>query len=214
MMKISTFIFCISFLLNSFSQNKSISIGGGLNNSNFIFKDSEGNKNKNLEFKKGISINLGYVVNLKNNHIFRTEINYLEAGSKASIGNAFIEWKLNYVGLNFNYLIPFIDKNELSMSFGPSFGYYQLLKANQHIGQNRYDLIEKNSFVKSLNLSSLILHSTYDINKNLSIFIDSRFSYGLNQIENEANADFKNQKTNIVCFSFLAGIKLKTKSSF
>lgn len=214
MRKLSLLVFFSCLFLSAFSQNKAISLAGGFNSSNFIFKDSEGKKSKNLEFNRGLNLYLGFVVDLKNSHIFRTEINYLEAGSKSTIGNSFVYWRLNYLGLNFNYLLPIFDKNEFSIYAGPGFGYYQLLKANQQVGQNRYDLIEKNSFVKSLNLSSLVLNASYGVNKNLSLFVDSRISYGLNQIENEANPNYTNQKTNLICLSLSAGLKLKTKSTF
>ena len=214
-MKNKNIILCLFALINFnlFAQQDTVSrmkvsFLFGKNASSFIFKDSLGVKNKDLNNTMGDFYGLNLQIRLKKRHILVPELAYYNAGSNYKKEGLDITWRLNYVGFGLGYAFKIIDSKNYSMAPKIAIGYDYLLKQNQTIGTVTYDLTQTNAaFVNNNIRSSYGVTNQFKITDNLSFIAEYRYSIGLNQIENSrfnANKTTKNTSN-----TFIAGLLFK-----
>ena len=214
-MKIKNIIFFLFALINFnlFSQQDTVSrmkvsFLFGKNASSFIFKDSLGVKNNDLNNTMGDFYGLNIQIRFKKRHVLVPELAYYNAGSNYKKEGLDITWRLNYVGFSLGYAFKIIDAKNYSMAPKIAIGYDYLLKQNQTIGTVTYDLTQTNAAFINYNIrSSYGVTNQFKITDNLSLIAEYRYSIGLNQIENSrfnANKTTKNTSN-----TFIAGLLFK-----
>ena len=183
-------IFSLSLLILSFGANaqeakliQQVNFNAGKSFSGFLYKDANGNKDENLDFRSGNSYNLSVGLGFGAEHLVRPEIHYSEMGAKSSFLDIPIDWKLNYLGIGASYLYKVLYNESITLSPGLNISSDFLLKAEQTVGSARYNLLE-NDALKAWDLNAgLILNSRFKVIESLFLSFEYRFQMGLNQIE-------------------------------
>jgi hypothetical protein len=214
-MKIKKITLCFFALLNLslFAQQDTVSrmkvaFLFGKNASSFIFKDSLGAKNKDLSNTMGDFYGLNLQIRLKKRHLLVPEFAYYNAGSNYKKEGLELTWRLNYVGFGLGYAFKIIDTKNYSMAPKIAIGYDYLLKQNQTIGSQTYDLTQTNAAFINYNIrSSYGITNQFKITDNLSFIAEYRYSIGLNQIENSRLNSIKTTKN--TSNTFIAGLLFK-----
>jgi hypothetical protein len=173
--------------------------------STFTFKDSEGVRDKNINYIPGnaCGISLGFA--LGKGHLIRPEINYYELGARKEIQSVKTAWKLNYLGVSAGYLFAVIQKKAFSLSPGFSLGGDYLLKGTQTTGDVKYNL-KTERILKNWDVNAgLICNAQYRVTDAFFLNFEYRFHTGLNQIERED----KGEHTRNMAHRALLGLSFK-----
>lgn len=193
----------------SYAQNMKltdINLVGGRNFSTFIFKDSEGNIDKSIDYEAlntfGVNFNL-----MSGRHILRPELSFRQAGAKSDYDGLSLSWKMNYLDINFAYLINVINSGRFLIAPGVGFGAGYMLTGEQYVGITRYSIVETKS-LKSFDVGfQCLAHFRANITDNLTLSIEYRFGMGITQIENN-DAE---QKSRNMYHSALLGLGIRLK---
>jgi len=189
--QILKFFFFLSFLFFSKPSNSqsSITFDAGQVFSTFNYTDTKGNREN--DFSNNISgcFSLGYHYAQNNGLFFRSNIGMRKGGASIMDDGINVNWMLQYasanVGLGYMH-----DKWRLKPYFSVSPYYAYLLKGNQTIGPDNYD-IKKN---KSLKTTDLGLYFSPGFKMALSNYISfyTEFNYilGLQNLEESAQKSF------------------------
>jgi hypothetical protein len=206
-------LFGISTLLISslvYSQGDSkiqfIEFSAGKTHSTLLFKDDAGVKNENISFKSGNIANISLGIELADKHILRPELNYMEVGALGDFASIPVTWKLNYLGLGAGYLYEIIGKENFSLRAGALIRFDYLMKAQQTIGIQRYNLNEAEALKRGSIFSSLLVNPSFSISENAAIFGEYRFGMGIMQIEKEELLE--SQKTRSLSQSLSVGLRI------
>ena len=123
-------------------------------------------------------------------------------GAKSNDVQLPIEWKLNYLGVGASYLIDALTTENIRVSPGLAFGMDYLLKGEQTIGTDRYNLNE-DEVLKPWNLNASAMFNTrFKVTESFAIFMEYRYIIGLNQIEKQDIGE----KTRNMAHRALAGL--------
>lgn len=182
-LSISLFVICFSLKAQDIKLIQQVNFNVGKTLSSFLYKDADGNKDENLGFRSGNTYNLSVDLGFGLKHLLRPEIIYSELGAKSSFMDVLVDWKLNYFGFGASYLYKYIDRESIAISPGAIIGYDYLLKGEQTIGSERYNL-NKNDALKTWDLSlGILLNSRFKVTDSFYLNFEYRFNIGLNQIE-------------------------------
>ncbi len=198
------FLFLVCF---SHSQNMKltdINLIGGRNFGTFIFTDSQGNKDKTLDYEAlstfGVNFNL-----TSGRNILRPELSFRQAGAKSDYEGLAMSWKMNYLDVNFAYLFNVLNSERFVVAPGIGLGAGYMLTGEQYIGSTRYSIIDSKS-LKSFDFGFQgLAHFRANVTENFSISIEYRFGMGITQIENDINA----QKSRNLYNAALLGVGIK-----
>ena len=182
------------FMFSSIFSQKDLRLNFfyGKNETNFIFKDGSTNKETKYTFGEYYGLSLG--IKVAPRHSFRPEFNFYQAGAKSNYNEIPLNWKLDYVGAGFAYLVKIVGKDSanFALSSGAFFSLDYLINGNQAIGLNNYNIISENS-MKRYNISSaFLLNGTYKVTESLFLNFEYRFNFGLNNIEKDQNEKTRN----------------------
>ena len=118
-----------------------INLVGGRNFSTFSFKDSEGSKDKTLNYAGlntfGINFNL-----TAGRHILRPELSFRQAGAKSDYDGIALSWKMNYLDVNLAYLVNVLNSERFVVAPGIGLGAGYMLNGEQYIGSTRYSITD------------------------------------------------------------------------
>lgn len=196
------FIIAITLLLSfsaSFGQLK-IELSGGKSFSNFIYNDGEGNTEL-YNYHLGGVFQIG-VYKEANNNNFGGSIGTYKGGAKAD--SEFDYWDLNYAYLEGRYMRMFKLTDGLSLSAGAFVNYNHLLKGKQVLNDTQIDIIENDVFKRFDVQVGPYAGVNLFINESLSLNLNYKYAYGINQIEKIDAAE----KTHNMSHLLLAGISL------
>ena len=177
----------------------------GKNFSSFLYSNDAGEKDTNLSYRTGNQYLLGIGILLGSRQLIRPEIIYSEAGAKSSLQTKEINWKLNYLGVGVNYFFEVLSKSSFSFSPGVRIGCDYLLKGEQTMGDERYN-IKTNDALKVWNMNvGVCLNTRFKITESLFLTAEYRFNTGLIQIEKKDEGE----KTRNISHSTLLGLSFK-----
>lgn len=185
MKKLITLLFFLSIFLPMKSQNK-IGVSFGQMYSTFRFKDSEGNI-EDLKY----TIKYGYGVTWQQEIIesLFTEgsLSYNGKGATSTLGVQKLDWALHYVNaaVSAGYKMKI---GRLSPHGGAGLYYGRLLKAEQFIGSDYFDLVETDYIKKSDFGANIFAGIGYDYSDNGSVFVRLNETIGLLQLEKDETA--------------------------
>jgi hypothetical protein len=183
---------------------KSFNINAGKTMTTLLYKDASGNSNSKINYQSGNAYGVSLDLFGGKSNVIRAELLYHQAGAKTTFGSIPINWKLQYLGINCGYLFKLIDKNVYSFRPGILIGMDYLIKGEQTIGLDRYDMA-KNSALKTMDANTgFILNNRFKMTETMQVFLDYRFNIGLNQIEKSD----KGEKTRNMGHQILAGISI------
>ena len=182
--------------------------------STFKYKDSQGNKDSEMNWANHFSYALNLSRVFKNNVYLIGEIGFKQLGANSSIYNQKLNWHLNYLDANIGFGKTFKKKNSRFYSYIGISGYGSLLlTAQQTVGNNYYNLIEKDTAVLRKTDYGATLHLGINIRpfggdiKNTLFFIELRPSMGLCQLEENTEGHTEELKNNAI--SIYAGLRFK-----
>lgn len=191
-MKQRLLLICCGFFVcaNSFAQGlklTEIDLLGGKNFTSFIYKDSEGSKDKTLDYVMNNSFGLNFNFT-SSRHVLRPEVMFRQGGSKSDFAGTQLSWKLNYLDVNLGYQYKLIKTERFEVSPGIAFGAGYLLNGDQYIGTTRYNVNETKALKKFDFGVQGLSNFKMNITEYFSLALEYRFGMGITQIENDVNA--------------------------
>jgi hypothetical protein len=205
-------IFSIGLLLagtlcsgNQVNAQSALTLEGSQNITNFKFFDSSGQKIDGYAPQYSGGYALGYRYGLGNGLYFPVKIGMRKAGATYVYDNSNYSWNLNYVemrlGVGYEYSFG---------KFGAHFsvmGYYgNLLKANQLLNNENFDIRKSGDISKTDFGVFLSPGADYAISDNLKIFVDINYMLGLANLETDGT-----QKSNNTLFGGTLGLNYTIK---
>lgn len=182
----------ISLLALSFwsSAQDMASVNFGQVYSSFRFKDSQGNADQNMSFVVKNSYGFAYERILYKGWFIRPELGYKNFGAQSSVQNTNLNWDLHYLDLSLGGGYIF-DIKPVKPYIGTNFYLSYLLKGQQIVGSNAYDVKDQKS-ISSFDCGiNLFTGLRYDIVENTSVFIECRWMNGLYQLDKNINGGSK-----------------------
>lgn len=178
-----------------------INLTGGKQFTNFVFKNSQDQKDQSLEFQMYNSFGVNAEFS-SDKHTIRPELQMRQAGAKTNVGSTPITWKMNYFNFNVGYLYSILKSKKFEIQPGIGIGVGYMLNGDQTIGDTRLSIIEEesmNRFEFGLQgISNFKAHLT----DRFSISLEYRFGIGINHIENDINE----QKSRNIYHAALLGL--------
>ena len=174
----------ILLLLMSFlplkAQNK-IGVSFSQTYSTFRFKDSDGEV-EDLKYTIKYGYGLTWQQEILESLFVEGSLSYNCKGAGSTLGVQKLDWSLHYVnaGINAGYKMII---GRLSPQGGAGLYYGRLLKAEQLIGSDYFDLIETDYIRKSDFGANIFAGIGYDYSDNGSVFIRLNETIGLLQLE-------------------------------
>lgn len=173
---------CILVWSQAIPQNN-LAIGLGQTSSTFLFKTSQGNKSGDYNAIINHSNFLQYRGEIAESWYFNPELTYKKIGASASFDGEWNSWDLDYFDLAIGSGL-YVK----SGSWQPYFGfmvYASLLLRGQQISGDSYFNIKEEKSIKFLDfgISPMIGVDLLMVHQ-LRIFAETRYSFGLNQLEN------------------------------
>lgn len=200
------FIFQIGILVAQEDEEIGLNIMIGKTLSTFGFVTSDGIKTNDIQYSAGNSLAIGVDVTLNKRHVLLPEVLYYEAGAKSESAGTPLSWKLNYLGLGIGYGFKVISTDRFSMIPGILFGADYMLKGEQMIGLNRFDVKAIDAFSDFNIRGNVFLNNRLKVSDLMSITLEYRFNVSINQIEKK-DADIS-QKTRNLGHLFQLGINI------
>ncbi len=181
-----------------------VTLMGGKNFSSFLFRNSDSEKDKTLEYTMNNSFGINLALEA-GKHVLRPELMFRQGGAQSTFNGTSLSWKLNYVDLNAGYLYRLLQTERFSVSPGIAIGAGYLLKGEQYIGDARYSIVE-NKTLKRFDLTAHgIANFRATLSETISLSLEYRFGMGLVQIENDINS----QKSRNIYQAALLGIGIR-----
>lgn len=191
---------CISSKAQDFSP-LFLNLTGGQQFTNFVFKNSQNQKDQSLEFQmyNAFGVNAEFS---SGKHTIRPEIQIRQAGAKTSVSNTPVTWKMNYFNFNVGYLYSILQTEKFEIQPGLGVGVGYMLNGEQRIGDVRLSIIEEESMNRfEFGLQGLTNFKAH-LTERFSISLEYRFGIGINHIENDINE----QKSRNIYHSALLGL--------
>jgi hypothetical protein len=187
-------------------QLTDINLIGGRNFSNFLFKDSEGNKDNSLDYEALSTYSVNF--NFKSGcHILRPELSFRQSGAKSMYEGTALSWKLNYLDVSIAYLYSLLNSERFVVAPGIGLSSGYMLTGDQYIGGSRYSIKDSKSLKPFDFCFQGLAHFGMNITDNFSLSLEYRFGLGIAQIENDVNA----QKSRNIYNSALLGLGIRLK---
>jgi len=187
-----------------------ITLVGGKNFTSFLYKDSDGDKDKTLDYAMNNSFGANFNF-IKERHIIRPELMFRQAGAKSDFEGTALSWKMNYIDVNFGYLYSIVKTDKFSISPGVAIGAGYMLNGEQYIGETRYSVTDTQKLKRfDFGFHGITNFKAY-LNESFTISLEYRFGMGITQIENDVNAQVSRNIYHSALLGF--GILLNKKSS-
>lgn len=213
---IATVLFCMGYgllgTLNHVQAQSSITLDASQQVTNFVFTDASGAQDntyllfgKDNLYKSSFSgaYSIGYAYQLDSGIFFRGKFGMRNAGATMVYDAANYEWDFKYLNIqlgggyafNLGLFNPYIGIN----------GYFgSLVKANQRINNEDFDIIDSKSIEKSdigLNIPIGVRIDVWDL---MSVYSEISYLRGLKNIE----TDTTGQEAHNVGYMFTLGLAL------
>ena len=185
MKKIITLLFLVSIFLPLKSQNK-IGVSFGQMYSTFRFKDSEGNI-EDLKYTIKYGYGVTWQQEILESLFVEGSLSYYGKGATSTLGVQKLDWSLHYVNVSINAVYK-MTIGRLTPHGGAGLYYGRLLKAEQFIGSDYFDLIETDYIRKSDFGANLFAGIGYDYSDYGSVFVRLNETIGLLQLEKDETA--------------------------
>ena len=174
----------------SYGQS-SITIEASQNITNFKFTNSLGEKVDGYQPKYSGGYALGYRYSMENGLFFPVKIGMRKGGATYIYDNSNYSWELQYfearLGLGYKYMFG---------KFGAHIsttGYYgNLLKANQTINNENFDIRESGHINKTDFGLFISPGANFEANEFISVFVDLNYMLGLANLETDDSQTSKN----------------------
>ena len=171
------------------------------NFSTFRFLNNDGEK-EDLKYTIKYGYGLIYQIQFDSNIFAEGLLSYNNKGANSQIGNTKLDWSFHYVNLGINGGYKF-NLGRIQPHVGTGFYYGHLLKADQFIGIDYYDLMSMDIIsMNDLGLN-IIGGMSYEYSRNGFVFIRLNQEIGLLQMEKD---DEDNQKMFNRTFSIQLGL--------
>ncbi|MGV6831370.1 MAG: hypothetical protein ACWA5P_07410 [bacterium] len=174
--------------------------------SNFDYTNSQGNSLDNLLSSKSVYLQAGYRHDLNNEklhlNIFSSYTNYGAIGSDAVLNN-FFEWDVTYLGIHAGVDYRLFRLREFSFFIKGSAGVEFLLRGNQTVNNQVFDLRGEDEFNSNIFMLKGGLMMTYPIARNT--FLSAQYTYGNSALIGQNNTT-DNEKLKIQLHQFGIGL--------
>lgn len=202
--KITLMLFFVGIIAskNSFFSQSSLTIDGSQILSNFKFDDSQGTRDKVYNPIYTSAYSVGYRYATESGLMFRAALGMRKAGATMVYDAVNYAWNLQYadvkIGLGYVYNKPERIHPYLSVS-----GYFAyLLKANQSINNENFDVLKSESINKMDYGVFITPGINIKINDNMSAYTEFNYMMGLANLETSTDG----QKSNNAGMSLSLGL--------
>ena len=182
-------LFPVLFITIHSSSQSNVTFDAGQMFSTFKFIDAQGNQEKNLTNNITGCFSLGYQYEQNNGLFVRANVGMRKAGASMVFDETNVNWNMQYadVSLGLGYIL---NKWRLKPYFSasPYFGY--LLKADQTIGPDKYDIKQK-KLIKTSDFGVFLSPGVKIAVSNLiSIYAEYKYILGLQNLETSDQKSF------------------------
>lgn len=174
-------IFLIGFYFLQGSTAQEMYFLTGKNITSFDYKDSEGNKNENLQAGSGSTYEVGFTNNLGNDsftYSVGVALNQYNAlGSELS--NSY-RWETEYLGLNGSLSYNFITSDFIVLAAKGSLGFSTIIYGKQEMDGEFFDLKSNDEFKGIFLHPSVGLVAKSDIQNDIHLSLGYNYSKSFN----------------------------------
>lgn len=197
-------IVCLIWSCTSMAQS-SITIEASQNITNFKFINSLGEQDKNYSVNYSGGYALGYKYNLENGMYFPLKVGMRSAGASYVYDDANYTWSLQYfearIGMGYNYKFE-----KLGVHFSATGYYGYLLKANQRLNNEDFDIRNSGEITKSDLGVFFSPGVNYQANDFINVYLDLNYMLGLGNLETDPD-----QKSTNYLFGGTLGLAFSIK---
>lgn len=179
-------IYCMWLVSIVTAQNQNhLHLKSGKTFSTFLFKDSESNKEKNLNHLSGNYFGVSYDAHLGKRSVIRPELGFREAGASTLINETKIQWNFSYLDMGGAYIFNLVAKEKTQVYAGAGINLGFLLMGEQSVGNAYFD-VKKERAIKTLDLATQYLAGTkIKVSENIYVSLEYRYQLGLLNIETD-----------------------------
>lgn len=182
-MKKSIILFLLTINILPVTGQNNIGVSFSQTYSTFRFKDSDGEK-EDLKYTIKYGYGLTWQQEIMENLFAEGSLTYNCKGATSTLGVQKLDWSLHYVNVSANIGYKMI-LGRLTPHGGAGLYYGRLLKAEQFIGSDYFDLIETDYIRKSDFGANIFAGIGYDYSDNGSVFVRLNETIGLLQLEKD-----------------------------
>ncbi|MES2140472.1 MAG: outer membrane beta-barrel protein [Bacteroidota bacterium] len=185
----SILLFPVLFFVMQSTAQSNVTFDAGQVFSTFKFTDALGDKEKSLSNNISGCFSLGYQYVLNNGLFIRVNAGMRKAGASMVVDETNINWNIQYADMNLG-LGYMLNKWRLKPYFSasPYFGY--MLKADQTIGPDTYDIMESKS-IKTTDYGLFFSPGFKIALSNLvSFYAEYKYILGLQNLEKSNQKSF------------------------
>jgi hypothetical protein len=177
---------CFTFLLLNLNAQYKVGLSFNQNYSTLRFLDSENNK-EDLDFAVNYGYGLSYLLEFNDAFYGETRLAYNTLGANSTFGMQKLDWSFGYVNLE-AYAGYKLDFRRLYPHFGAGAYYGRLMKADQFIGSDYYNLMQASDINKN-DIGAVVFGGLdYEYSRDGSVFIRIVESIGLLNLEQDQEA--------------------------
>jgi hypothetical protein len=179
-------LFVVLFFVKHSSAQSNVTFDAGQVFSTYKYTDSQGNTEKDLTSNITGCFSLGYQYVKYNGLFIRTNMGMRKAGASMTVDEMNISWNVQYADANIGLGYMF-NKWRLKPYFSASPYFAYMLRANQTIGPDNYDIL-KNKSLKTTDYG-LFLSPGFKIalSNYISFYAEYKYILGLQNLENSSN---------------------------
>jgi hypothetical protein len=177
------------------AQSNMIGVTFLQNYSTFRFIDSEGSQDE-LDYTIKFGYGLSYQHLFGEHFYLEVPVQYNNKGANSTLDQYKLDWSFHYVnaGLNLGYRFTI---GRLYPQFGLGAYYGRLLKADQYVGPDHYDLLVTNVINKNDYGVCGFVGLEYEYSDNGSVFLRINEAMGLLQLEEDSDQEMFNRTFSI-----------------
>lgn len=177
---------CFALLVLNLNAQYNIGVSFKQNYSTLRFLDSESNK-EDLDFAINFGYGLSYQLEFSDEFYGEAMLAYNTLGANSTLGVQKLDWSLGYVqlGVHAGYKL---DLRRLFPHVGLGAYYGRLMKADQFIGPDFYNLMDENDINKNDVGALIVAGLEYEYSRDGSVFIRFEESIGLLNLEQDQEA--------------------------
>lgn len=205
-MKSTVTLFILLLALMSATAQDKIGISFTQNFSTLRFLDSE-NEKEDLDYAIKYGYGISYQLGFSENFFGEGSLFYNSKGANSTLDLQKLDWSMDYINASVNGGYRFI-LNRLVPHFGVGVYYGRLMKADQFIGSDYYDMMSTDAIGKNDLGVNLFAGLDFEYSTDGVVFIRLTESMGLLNLENNQEA---NQKMFNRTFSIQLGLNFIIK---
>ena len=204
----TTLVFMIALALQPLAAQPSLHLKSGLSASSFFFKNSKGETDKSFRYLISNYSALGCDANF-GRHAIISALGFRQVGASTLISQTKVKWDIKYLDLNLGYGFNYYSSPKVMLGIGAGVNLGILLKAEQSIGSEAYNLLKDNA-LRQIDLGANGFANA-KIKMAEGVYLSLEYRYNVSMLNIETDKQAPAQTTRNQSHNFLAGIAINLR---